>query len=262
MDKLENGKEPWDEQRRQCQELKYIGLITNGIVHSFNNVIGIIHGYADLALRLSSPNDRNHEYLKQIIEGAESAREIAERIRIFTKQKEPNNQVLQIGPVIERSITRFRGSLPASIEVLQDINAADAAVVADRDQIDLMVTSLLNNAYEATREQGGSIKIALREVDVDASMAGERKSLNTGRYVKLTVSDTGCGMAQDLSMRIFEPFITTKKAGEGAGLGLTVVYAIIKGLKGEILVDSQLGKGTIFDIYLPLAKKGNEKTEG
>ena len=260
MNKFENEKEQLDIQLQQLQELKCIGLIAGSIVHSFNNVLGVIRGYADLALRTTSSSDRRYADLKQVIEGVDSAKDLAGKLRIFTKQKKPDFKLINVHSIIGQSIAIFRKSLPASIDIQQDIDTTCGIVLADTVQIQQMVISLCNNAYDAICENGGIIKIILNEVEVGASFATEYKRLNEGRCVKLTVSDTGCGMDQEILKKIFEPFFTAKKAGGGAGLGLCVVYEIVKGHKGEVIVESKLGEGTTFDIYLPLANKDNKKT--
>ena len=259
MNKFENEKEQLDRQLQRLYEVKCIGLIAGNIIHSFNNVIGVIRGYADLALRATSSRDRSHAYLKQVIEGVDSAKDLAEKLRIFTKQKKPDFRLIGIHPIVEQTIKTFRESLPAPIDIQQDIDATSAAVLADAGQIQQMVINLCDNAYDAACENGGIIKIILKEVDVGAFFAAEYKCLNEGRYVKFTLSDTGHGMDQNISKQVYEPFFTTKEIRGNAGLGLSVVHEIVKGHKGEIIVESKVGEGTTFDVYLPLAGNDNEK---
>jgi len=255
MEGLEKEKMQGVAQDRQLQELKFIGLIASGIVHDFNNAIGIIRGYADLALRATPSSDHNHAYLKQIIEGADLSKDLAEKLRIFTKQKKPNFELINIHSIVDQAVIIFKESLAATIDLQQDIDTMCTAVLADADQIRQAVINLCNNACDAMCENGGVLKIILKEVDVGASFAEEYEGLNEGRYVKLTICDTGHGMDQKILKQIFEPFFTTKKTGENAGLGLSVVHAIVKGHKGEIIAESHPGEGAKFDIYLPLAFK-------
>lgn len=248
-------------QDRQLQELKFIGLLTNSIVHDFNNAIGIIRGYADLALRATSSGDKCHDYMKLIIEGADSAKALAEKLRVFTKQTKSELKPINIHSIVEETIKNFKESSAVPIDIQQDIDVRCTAVLADADQIQQTVINLYNNAYDAMRENGGRLKIILKEVDVSASFAEEYEGLNEGRYVRLTISDTGHGMDQEVLRQIFEPFFTTKKVGEHAGLGLSVVREIIKGHKGEIIAESHPDEGAKFDIYLPLVNEDHKKLE-
>jgi len=258
MEGLDKEKKQGAAQDRQMQELKFIGLIASGIVHDFNNAIGIIRGYADLALRATPSSDHNLAYLKQIIEGADSAKNLAEKLRIFTRQKKPDFKLINIHSIVDQAVIIFKESLAAPIDLQQDIDKMCGAVLADADQIQQAVINLCNNANDAMGENGGVLKIILKEVDVGASLAEEYAGLNVGKYMQLTICDTGHGMDQEILKQIFEPFFTTKKTGENAGLGLSVVHAIVKGHKGEIIAESHSGEGAKFDVYLPLAFKDLE----
>lgn len=262
MNKPENEKKQSDAQFRQLQELKFIGLLAGGIVHSLNNVIGVIHGYADLALRATSSSECSYAYLEQIIKEAVLAKDLAGKIGVFARQKKPDFKLIDIHPIVGQEIKIFRESLPASIDIQQDMDMTGTIVLADAGQIRQVVINLCDNAHEAMCENGGILKVILKEVDVTASFAEEYKYLTEGKYVKLTVSDTGRGINQEILERIFEPFSTTKKSGEGAGLGLSVVHQIVKNHKGEIIVKSNPGEGTTLDIYLPLANKDHGEKEG
>ncbi|MCK5259843.1 MAG: hypothetical protein KAJ70_02155 [Candidatus Omnitrophica bacterium] len=261
MDEAKNEKMKLDGEFRQLQELRSIGIIANRIVHDFNNTIGIIRGYADLALRVAPVSDRGHNFLEKIIEETDSARKLAEKLRIFTRQRKADFKLISSHLIVGQAIQIFRESLPALMDIQQDIDTTGTTVFADAGQIQQVVTGLCNNAYDALCENDGSLKISLKEEDVKASFAEEYKHLNEGKYVKLTVSDTGRGMDQATMERIFEPFFTTKEAGQGAGLGLSVVHGIVMNHHGEIIVDSRLGKGTTVRVYLPLADNDIKREE-
>lgn len=254
QDKTQNDAQYW-----QLQELKSIGIIANNIVHDFNNVIGVIRGYADLALRATSADDRSRAYLTHVIEEADTAKELAEKLRIFSGQEKLDYKLIDIPSVAEQAIKIFRESVPTTIEFQQDIDTTCGAVLGDADQIQQAVINLFRNAYDALCDKGGILNLTVNEVDVGAEVY---RGLDEGRYVKLTVSDTGCGMDQETLKRIFEPFFTTKKNREHAGLGLLVVDKIVKGHKGAVIAESKVGEGAKFDIYLPLPKEGQEEKEG
>jgi signal transduction histidine kinase len=257
----ETGKErdPSSSRDPQMQNLQYVGLIINAIIHSFNNSIGLIHGYADLSVRVTEPDSRAHRFAKNIIDGVNSLKELSDKMVIFGKQEKQDYQLIPIQPIVERAINSLSMPATSSDKIQSDLDPACGAVLADADQIQQVVINLCNNAYDAMQGNSGTIKVFLKEVDVKAPSSEGQQDLGEGRYVKLTVSDTGCGMTQEVSDRIFEPFFTATKAGENVGLGLTVVRAIVKGHKGKITVKSKPGEGATFDIYLPLANRDNKK---
>jgi len=261
MERSKQEKTQNDAQCRQSQELRSIGLIINSIVHSFNNAIGVIRGYADLSLRATDPDSCIFSYQKNIIDGTEFMKELSEKMRIFGKQAKQDLKLVQIHSVVEEVVNSFEVSLTLPIKIQQDIDTTCGPVLADADQIQQAVINLCNNAFDAMSENGGILKIVLKEVDVEVSFAEEFERLNEGRYVKLTVCDTGCGMDPDTLKLIYEPFFTTKKAGEGVGLGLTVVHEIVSSHIGKIIVESKSGEGTTFDIYLPLVNQDHKKLE-
>jgi len=243
---------------QQAQNLRYVGMIINAIVHSYNNSIGLIRGYADLSLRATEPDNRIYPYLKNIIEGADSVKDLSEKMRILGKQEKQDYKLIPIAPVVEGAVNSFSKSLSSPDKIQSDCDSACPAVLANADQIQQVVINLCSNAYDALGENGGTINVLMKEADVKASSGEGQQDLSEGRYVKLTVCDTGCGMDQEVSQRIFEPFFTAKKGSENAGLGLAVVQAIVNAHKGVITVESKQGEGTTFDIYLPLADKDNK----
>lgn len=251
MERSAQGNRHNDARDRYPQDPGSIGLIINTIVHSFNNAIGLIRGYADLSLRATDPENRIYPYLKNIIQGTDAMKELSERMRIFGKQAKKDLQLMQIHPIVEEAVHAFTGAAP-SVKIRQDIDTHGGKVLADAGQIRQVVISLCDNAHDAICDNGGEIEVALKEVDVDVSFAGAHKDLKEGRYLKLTVRDTGSGMDPGIASRIFEPFFTTKNAGEHTGLGLTVVQAIVKNHKGSIAIESKRGEGTRFDIFLPV----------
>jgi len=241
-------------QAQSSDDLKFIGLIMNTVVHSLNNTIGLIHGYADLSLRAADPDSRVYPYLKNISDGADSLKELSEKMRIFSKQEKQDLTLMNIHVLVEEAVNSFAASLTSSVEVQKNIDPACGTVLADEAQIRQVVTNLCRNAYDAVRDKGGVIEVSLMPRDVDAAFAEAHKNLEEGRYLNLAVKDTGCGMNQEISSRIYEPFFTTKGAGGNAGLGLTVVQAIVKNHKGSIFVESKPGEGTEFDVFLPGAE--------
>ena len=240
--------------RQLPQDLSSIGLIINTIVHSFNNSIGLIRGYADLSLRATDPDNRIYPYLKNIINGADAMKELSEKMRIFGKQAKKDLQRMRIHSIVEEAVNTFAKSLEPPANIQQDIDVRCGEILADAGQIRQVVVNLCDNAHDATCDNGGEIKVALKEVDVDASFAKAHKGLQEGKYLRLIVGDSGSGMGPEILSRIFEPFFTTKGEERHPGLGLTVVQAIVKNHKGAVFAESKVGDGTRFDIFFPAAE--------
>ena len=163
----------------------------------------------------------------------------------------PEKIPLVIRPVIKEALQLLRSSLPATIEIHQNINANVGAVIADPIQIHQILMNLCTNAAYAMRKGGGVLEVGLADVYLSSADIDQNSDLKPGDYVKLTVSDTGDGMERSVKKRIFEPYFTTKEKGEGTGLGLAVVHGIVNSYGGAITVDSKPGKGAVFQIYLP-----------
>jgi CheY-like chemotaxis protein len=163
---------------------------------------------------------------------------------------------------VRESLQLLRGSLPSTILIEEDIAEDCGPVSADPTQMHQVVINLCANASHAMRERGGVLRVALRDVEVDADLASKHPDLRPGPHARLTVADTGCGMDAATLARIFEPYFTTKPVGEGTGLGLATVHGIVRSHRGAILVESQVGRGSAFDVYLPHSAVGSPRPDG
>ena len=236
----------------QSQKMEAIGTLAGGIAHDFNNILAIIYGYTELTLEENDPEKRRQN-LKQVRSGAERAKELVKQILTFSRRTDQERQPLQIALVIKEALKLLRSSIPATIEIRQDI-ASNATVLADPTQIHQVIMNLCANSYHAMRETGGTLAVSLTEIEIRDDDEGYG-ALVPGRYLKLEVSDTGGGISPDIRDKIFEPYFTTKKTGEGTGLGLAVVHGIVKSHNGHIDVYSEPGGGTTFHVYLPLIEE-------
>ncbi len=245
----EDEREELETRVRQSQKMEAIGTLAGGIAHDFNNILSVIFGYTELAIEEKDPEERS-QHLEQVRLGAERARELVKQILTVSRRTELEQQPLQIALVIKEALKMLRSSIPTTIEIKQEINSSEK-VLADSTQIHQVIMNLCTNAYYAMRETGGILAVSLNEIEIrsEDECYGE---LAPGRYLKLAVSDTGCGISPKIREKIFEPYFTTKKRGEGTGLGLAVVHGIIKSCHGHITVYSELGKGTTFHVYLPV----------
>jgi PAS domain S-box-containing protein len=236
------------------QRMESIGTLAGGIAHDFNNILTPILLFTELTMSLLSTEDEAYANLQEVLVATQRARELVSHILAFSREESQQpRQLLHLQPIIQEVLRLMRAALPATIEIHQNIDAMADAVFANPAQIHQVLMNLCTNAYQAMYEHGGTLMVSLDTVQVDKAWAATRPHLSVGPYVRLTVSDTGHGIAPNILPRIFDPFFTTKAPGEGTGLGLPVVYGIVMDYGGDITADSQLGEGAIFRIYLPVA---------
>ena len=239
------------EQLRQAQKMEAIGTLAGGIAHDFNNILGAIVGYSELAQMDVGPDSGAQAHLKQVLKASSRARDLVRQILTFSRRGDAEREVIQLQPIIDETLKLLQASLPSTIEIRQNIDGDLPTVLGDSIQIQQLIMNLCVNAGQAMKERGGVLQIGLTPIDVEPHFAFAHPGLTEGPHVRLTVSDTGCGMDRATQERIFEPFFTSKPTGEGTGLGLAVVHGVIKKHDGAITVFSEPGVGTTFNIYLP-----------
>jgi len=239
---------------RHAQRLESLGTLAGGVAHEFNNVLQPMLLYTDLALDdlpEGSPIARN---LHRVLELANRARGLSQQILTFGRQDtEAEFELLNLTPVVHEALTMIRALLPATIDLRADISQDTGNVRCDPSQIKQLLVNLCNNSFRAVSATQGYILISLKEVIVPRKMAHEHPNLRAGEYVVLQVADTGVGMDKKTAERAFEPFFTTQDVGQGTGLGLSVVHGTVVRHDGEIVLESEPGKGTMVRVYLPLA---------
>lgn len=241
-------------QLRQGQKLEALGTFAGGIAHEFNNVLGAVKGYIELAgmtLETVPGADRIKNKLEGALRGADRARDLVKQLLAFTRQTEQEAGPLEILPVVKEALKLLRASIPRTIEIHQNLDPQCGLVLADPVQINQILMNLSSNAYHAMRELGGVLGIGLEPLTVEGASAENDVGLKAGSYVRLTVRDTGHGMDRQTLEHIFDPFFTTKAVGEGTGLGLSAVHGIVQSLGGAIRASSELGVGSAFHVYLP-----------
>lgn len=241
---------------RQAQKMEAIGTLAGGIAHDFNNILAAIVGYAELAgLNVPDRSKTKHD-LGKILLAAHRAKDLVDHILAFSRQKEQDRKPIQIEPIVKEAFTLLRASLPTTIEIRQYREDDIGVVEADPTQIHQVLMNLCTNAAHAMKDKGGILEVRLAKIDIDGQTAKQHPDLHPGPYLKMSVRDTGHGMTPEIINRIFDPYFTTKEKGEGTGLGLAVVYGIVKSHDGAITVSSEPGKGSIFDVYLPIIGEG------
>jgi PAS domain S-box-containing protein len=249
-------KERLESQLRQAQKLEAIGTLAGGIAHDFNNILSPIIGYTEMALDEIPQTNPTRFDLKQVLSAAHRAKELVKQILAFSRKGEEQlMRPVDVSLIVKEALKLLRASIPSSIEIGQAIDRVVAVV--DATQIHQVVVNLCTNAVHAMDERGtlvvGLTKVSLSEDDLHAMPA-----LTQGSYLKLSVGDTGQGIDAETLERVFEPYFTTKGIGKGTGLGLAVVHGIVKRHGGEIRVRSEVGKGSIFDIFLPAVEEQKE----
>ncbi|RPI74849.1 MAG: PAS domain S-box protein, partial [Desulfobacteraceae bacterium] len=237
-------------QLRQAQKMEAIGTLAGGIAHDFNNILGIIVGNTELALLDIQETSSTYHNLEEIRKACLRARDVVLQILSFSRQREAERRPLKLGLLLRESLKLLRSSIPSSISIQQNILSRNDIVMADATQISQVLLNLCANAVHAMRETGGMLELSLRDLQIDSENQNLYPDLHPGDYLQLSVSDSGHGIEPTIINRIFDPYFTTKKVGEGTGLGLAVVHGIVKNHGGVILVESQPGRGTTFHVLL------------
>ena len=245
-----------DERMRQSQKLEALGRLAGGIAHDFNNILSGIFGYAELTLIREKDNPQVRKNMRKIIKASERASDLADQILTFSRRTEVEYRPLLPYLVVGEAVKLMRASIPSNIEIESKIDSR-SAVMADPTQVHQIVMNLLTNAAQAIGDHTGTIKLELEDCHVDEEFTEFLPDMEAGKHVLLRVSDTGCGIEQKYLDRIFEPFFTTKAPGQGTGLGLSVVHGIVKKMGGALTVNSEIGQGTVFDVFIPVEETEN-----
>jgi two-component system, cell cycle sensor histidine kinase and response regulator CckA len=244
-----------ERQLQQAQKMEALGTLAGGIAHDFNNILASIIGYSQIALiDLPSNDSPVHEYLQRVLDAGERAVSLVKQILTFSRKGDLDPQPVQVDLIVKEVLQLVRSTLPATIEIVQNIES-QAVVMADPVQIHQVMMNLCANAGYAMRDKGGTLTVSLEGLNLDEAFTHRYVDLKPGSYIRLSVADTGHGIAAEHINRIFDPFFTTKPKGEGTGMGLSVVHGIIAGLKGVTTVSSTPGQGTRFDLYLPVVQQ-------
>jgi len=239
----------------QSHKMEAIGQLAGGIAHDFNNLLTAITGNTKLALEDLPADHPARTYLAEIGKAGSRAVELVRRILTFSRQQPPERKLLKLQPLVEEVLKLLRASIPAMIEIRTTSTAGAAPVLADATQIHQVLMNLGANATHAMGDRG-VLEVRESMIDIDADLARTSPELRVGRYVHLSISDSGCGMDRVTLARVFDPFFTTKAQGQGTGLGLSVVHGIMKAHGGAVTVYSEPGRGTIFHLYFPAVADG------
>ena len=239
-----------EEELRQAQKMEAIGRLAGGVAHDFNNLLTAIHGFAELLLETKHDAVEHREYVNEILKAAQRAAQLTRQLLAFGRRQVLAPQVIALDRVLEDTEKLLRRLIGEDVVLTCEAQPALAKVKADPGQIEQAILNLAVNARDAM-PNGGRLSITLANVDLDRQAASQIEGLTAGRYVRMDVTDNGIGMSAETVSKIFEPFFTTKEEGKGTGLGLAMVYGLVRQSGGSIEVESRLGAGTRFRIYLP-----------
>lgn len=240
-----------EEELQQSQKMEALGTLTGGIAHDFNNILGALLGFTELALPLSADNDELRDYLTYINRSGERAQKLVQQMMTFSRSKKPDLKPLAVASVIEESMQMLRSWISTTIDIDQEIDLNCHPILGDETQILQVVVNLCTNAFHAMEESGGKLIIRLEEAAYD-ELDNPQADSGPGTYIKLSVTDTGCGMSPEIMQSIYNPFFSTKEPGKGTGLGLSVVQGIVQNHTGTINCLSEEGKGTTFELLFPV----------
>jgi PAS domain S-box-containing protein len=249
---------------RQAQRMESIGALAGGIAHDFNNILYPIIGYTEIIMDDVPKDSQTWSNLEQILKAGYRARDLIQQILTFSRQQEQKKQPVKMESVIKEALKLIRASLPSNIKIYEHIATDCGYISADSGQMYQVVMNLCINAYHSMYENGGVLEVSLDKTELPAEEIGAYPGPVPGLWLKFSVKDTGCGMDSEIMERIFEPYFTTKEIGKGTGLGLSVVHGIVRSHKGHITVESESGKGTLFNIYFPSIRydlKPRDRTE-
>ncbi len=251
----EEEKKNLEYQLQQAQKMEAIGTLAGGIAHDFNNILSVIIGYTELILMNGDVDGEVRQNLKEIFSASKHARDMVKQILAFSRQNKQERKPIQVAHIAKEAIKMLRASLPTTISIQHHIEKDTGVIEADPTQIHQVLMNLCTNASHAINEKDGVLEIHLGNIELDQKAAADIPGLKTGSYLKLSVKDSGEGIHPEVQQHIFNPYFTTKEKGKGTGLGLAVVEGIVKSNNGAVTVESEVGKGAAFHVYLPTIKR-------
>ncbi len=249
-----------EEQLRQSQKLESVGRLAGGIAHDFNNMLTVISGYSDIALARVGENDPLRRYIEEIKKAGQRSASLTQQLLAFSRQQILQPAVVNLNEAITDILKMLQRLIGENVQLVAALNPKTGRVKVDPGQLSQIIMNLAVNASDAMPD-GGHLTIETANVFFEPNYTGRHVKLIPGAYVMLSVRDTGIGIDKETQQNIFEPFFTTKEVGKGTGLGLATVYGIVKQSGGDIEVLSEVGRGTIFKIFLPRVAQPIETTE-
>lgn len=249
------------EQLDRVQRMETIGNMAGGIAHDFNNSLGLILGNSDLALLHAPPESPIHSNLQAIKDAGTKAKDIIQQLLSYSKKSTNEFTVINAVTTIEETINFLRSTIPATIEIQQNIQTNEALVLTDPNQLGQIIINLSSNSSDAMEKNGGILSISINTIHIKTDTVGVPGDIAEGHWARILISDTGTGIQQDIIHQIFDPHFTTKTESGNKGMGLTQVKELVEKHNGKITIDSSRNYGTTFTIYLPLYQEEKSHDE-
>ncbi len=244
-----------ERQLRQVQKMEALGTLAGGIAHDFNNILGVIMGYTEINLERKGDESGLERRLGEVLKAGNRAKDLIGQILTFSRQGDQEVRPLNLDPMIKETLKLIRAMIPANIETRYEQRCETDVVLADPTQIHQVLMNLCTNAVHAMKDKGGIMDVSTLDFVLGKGGAPGLPGLAPGRYVRLSVRDTGEGIDPRIVERIFDPFFTTKKPGEGTGMGLSVVHGIVEKIGGGVAAASEPGQGTTMHVYIPQSEQ-------
>jgi signal transduction histidine kinase/CheY-like chemotaxis protein len=251
--RLAREKEELEQRLSRERRMESIGAFAGGVAHEFNNVLGIVVGNVELALEDIDERDPLKKYLDEIFQASMRASGVVKQILRFIQMVPSEKYPVNIASVVRDTLKLMRATIPKTVEIRRAFFCEFETVLANINEVGQVLINLCANSVHAMKEKGGTLEVRLESASLDDSEASEYENLKAGEYVKLSVTDDGCGIDPKNLDRIFEPYFTTKEVDEGLGMGLAVVYGIAKNLGGAVKAQNCSDKGTCVEVFFPLA---------
>lgn len=249
--KAEEQKNILEEKLRQSHKMEAVGTLAGGIAHDFNNILGIIIGHTELALKKIPIQNDALRHMEKIKTAGLRAKDVTHQLLSFSRKTEQKKEPLRIIPIVKESIKLMRATMPTSIEIKVETDDDLTFIKADPTQIQQVIINLCTNAAHAMEKEGGLLKVRLTREIKDQ----QKRDLPSGSYLLLSVSDTGGGIPPEIQGKVFDPYFTTKKTGQGSGMGLAIVHGIVKSHDGHIILENQYKIGTTINVFFPICKE-------
>ena len=250
--RAEEEKSRLEARLQNAEKMEAIGTLAGGVAHEFNNILGIIMGNTQLAMDEVTETNSASYFLHEISRASLRAKDIVRNILNFARKSLTERTPVEISKVIKETIGLIRSATPAMIKIRQNIECDDEMILGDSTEIGQVLINLCNNAVQAIGNKTGIIDISLKPVILDPGSKNKYEDLQSGKYIRLRVNDTGCGIDPQIMGRIFDPYFTTGNLAESTGMGLSITHGIVKKHNGAISVESEKGSGTIVEVLFPV----------